>query len=63
MMQIYRITSNVVNAISCEIKAEMAEELEERRRAREDEYGWKLEQDMLEYDNRSFGDMMDDYEA
>lgn len=54
---------DVVNAISCEIKAEMAEELEERRRAREDEYGWKLEQDMLEYDNRSFGDMMDDYEA
>ena len=54
---------DVVNAISCEIKAEMAEEFEERRRAREDEYGWKLEQDMLEYDNRSFGDMMDDYEA
>lgn len=54
---------DVVNAISCEIKAEMEEELEERRRAREDEYGWKLEQDMLEYDNRSFGDIMDDYEA
>ena len=41
----------------------MAEELEERRRAREDEYGWKLEQDMLEYDNRCFGEMMDDYDA
>ena len=54
---------DVVNAISCEIKAEIAEELEERRRAREDEYDWKIEQDMVEYDNRSFGEMMDDYEA
>ena len=41
----------------------MEEELEERRRAREDEYGWKLEQDMLEYDNRSYRDMIDDYKA
>ena len=51
---------DVVNAISSEIKAEIAEELEERRRAREDEYDWKLEQDMLEYDNRSIWEMMDD---
>ena len=54
---------NVVNAISCEIKAEIAEELEERRWAREDEYERELEQDMLKYDNRNFNDMLDDYEA
>ena len=54
---------DVVNAINCEIKAKIAEELEGRRRAREDEYDWKLEQDMLEYDNRNFNNMIDDYEA
>ena len=54
---------DVVNDIDGEIRAEISQELEERRRAREDEYDWKLEQDILEYDNRSFGEMMDDYEA
>lgn len=42
---------------------------EEKRRQKElnweryEELSWKLEQDMMEYDNRSFNDMIDDYEA
>ena len=54
---------DIVNAISCEIKAEIAQEHEQERWDRYEEDSWKLEQDMLEYDNRSFGEMMDDYEA
>lgn len=54
---------DVVNNISSEIQDEISQELEERKRIREDEYYWKLDQDMLEYDNRCFGDMIDDYEA
>ena len=54
---------DVVNAISCEIEAEIAQEHEQERWDRYEEDSWKLEQDMLEYDNISFGEMMDDYEA
>ena len=42
---------------------------EERRLQKElnweryEEFSWKLEQDMMEYDNRSFNEMIDDYEA
>lgn len=42
---------------------------EERRLQKEmnweryEELSWKLEQDMMEYDNRSFNEMIDDYEA
>ena len=42
---------------------------EERKRQEEinweryDEITWKIEQDMLEYDNRVFNEMIDDYEA
>ena len=54
---------DVVNNISSEIQDEISQDLEERKRIREDEYDWKLDQDMLEYDNRCFGDMIDDYEA
>ena len=54
---------DAVNVIDSEIEDEMSQELEERRRIREEEYDWKLEQDMLEYDNRCFNDMIDDYEA
>ena len=54
---------DVVNAISSEIEAEISQELEERRQIREEKYNWKLEQDMLEYDNRAFNEMIDDYES
>lgn len=54
---------DVVNNISSEIQDEILQELEERKQIREDEYDWKLDQDMLEYDNGCFGDMIDDYEA
>lgn len=54
---------DVVNAINSDIEAEMSQEFEERRQIREDEYNWKLEQDMLEYDNIRFNEMIDDYEA
>lgn len=42
---------------------------EERKRQEEinweryDEITWNIEQDMLEYDNRAFNEMIDDYEA
>lgn len=42
---------------------------EEKRRQKElnweryEEDSWKLEQDMMEYDNRAFNDMIDDYDA
>lgn len=42
---------------------------EERKRQEEinweryDEIAWNIEQDMLEYDNRAFNEMIDDYEA
>lgn len=42
---------------------------EERRLQKElnweryEEFSWKLEQDMMEYENRSFNEMIDDYEA
>ena len=42
---------------------------EEKRRQKElnweryEELSWKLEQDMMEYDNRAFNDMIDDYDA
>ncbi|MBR3893440.1 MAG: hypothetical protein IKJ20_08275 [Alistipes sp.] len=54
---------DVVNDIDGEIRAEISQELEERRQIREEEYDWRLEQDMLEYDNRAFNEMIDDYEA
>lgn len=53
----------VVNKINCEIQTEISQELEERRRMREEENDWKLEQDMLVYDNKNFNEMIDDYEA
>lgn len=36
---------------------------EEEKWERYEEISWKLEQDMLEYDNRNFNEMIDDYEA
>ena len=42
---------------------------EERKRQEEinweryDEITWNIEQDMLEYDNKAFNEMIDDYEA
>ena len=42
---------------------------EERRLQKEinweryEELSWRAEQDMLEYDNRCFNEMLDDYEA
>ena len=42
---------------------------EERRLQKElnweryEEFSWKLEQDMMEYENQSFNEMIDDYEA
>lgn len=54
---------DVVNAINSELETEISQELEERRRIREDEYDWIREQDMLEDDNRAFNEMIDDYEV
>ena len=54
---------DIVNTISCEIKAEISQELEERKHLRADELSWMAEQDMLEYENKRFNEMLDDYEA
>lgn len=54
---------DVVNDIRSEIEAEISEELEQERWERSEELSWKAEQDMLEYDNRSYREMIDDYEA
>ena len=54
---------DAVNSICSEIEDEIAEDYEERKQLRDDEISWKIEQDMLEYDNRCFGEMLDEYEA
>ena len=51
---------DVANVIGREIEAEIAKEREQERWDRYEEDSWKLEQDMLEYDNRSIWEMMDD---
>lgn len=54
---------DVVNDIRSEIESEISEKLEQERWERSEELSWKAEQDMLEYDNRSYREMIDDYEA
>lgn len=54
---------DVVNDIRSEIEAEISEELEQERWERSEELSWKAELDMLEYDNRSYREMIDDYDA
>jgi hypothetical protein len=54
---------DAVNDIRSEIESEKSEEFEQERWERSEEFCWKAEQDMLEYDNRSYREMIDDYEA